>query len=231
MAYGKEPEGPSMIAVVILGALTFIMGGALGLASLISQSVVVLNKEPEPGAIEPGTVYFIRGERIGRTAWRAKEDAWKSGLVQELSLSEAELNQWSQDRLNIDHEIPPEERDSWRNRLKLEIDPVNFRILDSEIQMATTVQFMGLFEGKTFHCQFFGFFLSTPDGVYFVPERGTIGLAALGYVPVVRDWIIQAAAGKFRESLDLAWLEESLANMEYIDLSEGEMILKRRSGG
>ena len=86
MATRNEPEGPSIIPVILIGVLTFVFGGALGLASLISQPILVLNKDPDPESLKPGTVYLVRGDNLGGNTWRSKEDAWKSGLVEELTL-------------------------------------------------------------------------------------------------------------------------------------------------
>ncbi|HSH08946.1 MAG TPA: hypothetical protein VK995_01065, partial [Oceanipulchritudo sp.] len=106
MSKNKEATGPSLTSAIIVGILCFILGKMLALGSLISEPATILNKDPEEGAIKPGTVWYVRGERAGRTAWQAKEDAWKAGTVDRLTLSEAELNQWSSDRLKVEKATP-----------------------------------------------------------------------------------------------------------------------------
>lgn len=231
MANKNEPAGPSISSVIFVGILTFVLGAALGTSSLISQPVLTLNKDPDPESIKPGTVYYVRGDRIGRTAWRAKEDAWKSGLVEELSLSEAELNQWSQTRLDIEDDTPQEERDSWSNRLKLEVEPANFRLVGDEVQISTQIRFKGVLEDKTFHYQIFGRFEPTERGVHFVAERGTLGCAAVGNVPGLKKWAFGYITGLYKDALDLAWLGQSLSHLEAAEITDGQLVLRRKSAG
>jgi hypothetical protein len=231
MASSNEPEGPSIISVAFIGLLIFILGGVLGLASLVSQPVLILNKEPEPDSIKPGTVFLIRGDNLGGNTWRSKEDAWKSSLVGELSLDEAELNKWSKSRLSFESDIPREERDSWRNRFKLEADPLNFRFSGRDVQISTQIRFLGALTNKTFHCIVYGRFKPGPDGVWFDPDRGTIGRAAIGHVPGLREWVFNYLSGLYVEAPDIGWLEESFANMESADLIDGQLILRRKTEG
>ena len=231
MATRNEPEGPSIIPVILVGMLTFVIGGALGLASLISQPVLVLNKDPDPESLKPGTVYLVRGDTLGGNTWRSKEDAWKSGLVEELSLDEAELNKWSKARLDFESDIPREEQESWRNRFKLQIEPLNFRLSGRDVQISTEVRFMGAFKDKTFQCLVHGRFKPTADGVKFDPDSGTIGRAAVGYIPGLREWILGYITELIEQAPEMGWVQESFANMESADVFEGQLVLRRKAEG
>jgi len=231
MKKNKEATGPRISSVIFVGILCFILGKMLALGSLVSQPATLLNKDPEEGAMKPGTVWYVRGDRAGRTAWQAKEDAWKAGTVDRLSLSEAELNQWSSDRLKVEKAAPSEEGSSWSDRIKINVSPVNFRILDGQVQMLTEVTFADLFEGRSFIYVVVGKFESTPSGVRFVPEKGTLGSAPLGSFPVYREWLYGYMRKQFESAPDVAWLDENFENLESVDVADGQLVLKRRAQG
>ncbi|MFO7724963.1 MAG: hypothetical protein R6V45_05380, partial [Oceanipulchritudo sp.] len=131
MARKKESEGPTLSTVLLLGLTTFILGTVLGTISLISRPVTTHRTAPDPEKLEPGEVVFIRGDRSGRTAWRAKEEVWKSGQVDRLILTESELNQWSRERLLPENAPAGEEEDSdtsWLDAFETSVSPVDFRI-------------------------------------------------------------------------------------------------------
>jgi hypothetical protein len=187
MSNQKEPTGPRLSSVIIIGFLIFGIGKLLGLASLISQPVTVTTKALDPESIIPGVVYYQKGSSSGRTVWRAKEEAWKDGTVNVLSLSETELNQWSRDRLKVSPAPTSEDGAGWTERMQLNVTQVNFRILEDQIQMATEIQMGDMFDGKTFIYQVFGKFEGGPEGVRFVPKKGSLGFAPIGSVPIYRD--------------------------------------------
>jgi hypothetical protein len=216
-------------SVVLIGILIFTMGKLLGLASLISQPVIVVNRAPDPEAKIPGVVYFHRGERGGRTVWRAKEEAWKEGTVNVLSLSEPELNQWSSDRLKIEAAPAGEEEAGWMDRLKLDVTPLNFRIVDDQIQLATEVQLGDYFEGRTFIYQVLVGFESTPDGVKVVHEKGTLGYAPLGWFPIYGEWLFSMVMNRFMEEPEMEWLSASLTGLDSVEVADGQLVLRRRA--
>ena len=229
MSSQKEEMGPRLSSVIIIGILTFVLGKFLGLASLVSQPVQVVTREPEN--IVPGTVYYQKGNRSGRTVWRAKEEAWKEGTVSVLSLDEAELNQWSSDRLKVDAKPVGEEEAGWSERLQLQVSPVNFRILEDEVQLATEVQLGDFFNERTFLYQVRGRFESTSSGVKFVQSKGTLGYAPIGSFPVYRDVLFSMVLGRFGENPETEWLAESLAGLESVEIADGQLILRRRAEG
>lgn len=232
MASKDESLGPNMSVVLLTGFLTFVIGAGLGIASLVSQPVQVHASAPDLEQIEPGTVIYVRGSRSGRTAWRGKEQAWKQRQVDRLILTEAELNQWSQERLEIpDPDANEEEETSWKDKLRVTVDPINFRILEDRVQLATEVSFPELFPDHSFLYQAFGQFESGPEGIEFVPEEGTLGRAPLGSVPVGRDFLYNFVRKQFT-SLDAAeWLAESLAETDSIEISDGRLVLQRKNRG
>jgi hypothetical protein len=231
MSRKTEPAGPSLTFVLFLGFLSFCAGGLLGLVSLVSQPVTVMVKMPEPDEIEPGSVYLVRGERGGRTSWRAKEDAWRAGMVDVLRLSESELNQWSRERFEIKKIAGEDAVSDVRATLEYTPDPVNFRIVGDKLQMSTEVELGGYLDEKTFVYQVLGHFESSSRGVRFVPETGNLGSAPLGMVPVVRDWLFDLVKNRIAGSTDVDWLGESLGQMESVEVVDGQLVLTRNAEG
>jgi hypothetical protein len=228
----EEALGPNMSVVLLTGLLTFLIGGVLGVASLVSQPVLTHTSAPDPEALEPGEVIYVRGSRSGRTAWRGKEQAWKQRQVDRLILTESELNQWSEERLEMPKaDADGEEAASWKDRFQISVDPVNFRILEDRVQLATELAMPELFPDMTFHYQVFGRFESVPDGVVFVPEAGTLGRAPLGSLPVTRDVLFNLVRKQFSGLDATDWIAESLEETESIEISDGRLVLQRKSRG
>ena len=155
----------------------------------------------------------------------------KEGTVSVLSLDEAELNQWSSDRLKVDAKPVGEEEAGWSERLQLQVSPVNFRILEDEVQLATEVQLGDFFSERTFLYQVRGRFESTSSGVKFVQSKGTLGYAPIGSFPVYRDVLFSMVLGRFGENPETEWLAESLAGLESVEIADGQLILRRRAEG
>ena len=229
MARTKESEGPTLSTVLILGLVTFFIGAALGTISLISRPVPTTRTAPAPDKMEPGEVVFIRGERSGRTAWRAKEEAWRSGQVDRLILKENELNQWSRERL-LASESPAGEEESeasWWEIFEITVSPVDFRILEDRIQLSTKVGLPGLFPQTTFIYQTLGQLEAGKDGMVFRPERGNLGKAPLGSIPLSRSLLYRFLRGQFSDLEGIRWLEESLQAIESVEVSEGRLTIER----
>jgi hypothetical protein len=231
MSTQKEAAGPGLSSVILIGILIFTLGKMLGLASLVSQPVPVVTKAPDPDSLTPGVVYYHKGGRSGRTVWRAKEEAWKEGTVSVLSLSEVELNQWSSDRLKVEEAPSTEEGAGWTDRLKLNVSPLNFRIVEDKVQLATEVELGDFFDGRTFIYQVMVHFESTPDGVKVVHEDGTLGFAPLGAFPLYGGWVFSMVMDRFEEGPGAEWLSESLADLESVEIADGQMVLRRRAEG
>lgn len=226
----KESEGPTLSTVLILGLITFFIGAALGTISLISRPVTTHRTAPDPEKVEPGEVVFIRGDRGGRTAWRAKEAAWKSGQVDRLILTESELNQWSRERL-VPGEPPSAEKDapesSWWDTFEVSVSAVDFRILEDRIQLSTEVGLPGLVPQTTFIYQTLGRLEAGEDGLVFKPETGNLGKAPLGSVPLSRSLLFGFLKGQFEALEAIRWLEASLEAIESVDVSEGRLTIER----
>jgi hypothetical protein len=218
-----------MTSVIFIGLLTFVLGKMLGLASLVSQPVTILTKDPDPDSIVPGTVYYQKGSRSGRTVWRAKEEAWKDGTVSVLSLSETELNQWSWDRFKMPTAPAGEEGASWRDRLQLHVAQLNIRILEDEVQLATEVKIGDFFNERTFIYQVRGKFVNTPSGVKFVHEMGTLGHAPFGAFPLYGDLVFSMVMNQYPALEGMEWLTESFDELESVEIADGQLVLRRRA--
>lgn len=228
MADEYENSGPRLSGAVVAGFLTFLLGVFLGTASLVSQPISVHTKAPDPESIEPGKAIFVRGDRTGRTAWRAKEQAWKAGQVDRLMLSESELNQWSEERLELQAAGDAEAAEGWGAKLEVEAEPVNFRLADGRIQLATQLRMPGLFPNTSFQYVIQGRLTAEGnDGIRFIPEAGTLGQAPLGSVPGIRDWLYTFVLSQFNEAENLDWLAESLAAIRAVEVNEGGLVLER----
>ncbi|NDV62223.1 hypothetical protein G0Q06_07170 [Puniceicoccales bacterium CK1056] len=227
----NEPNDPSLILVLFIGFLSFCIGGILGVASLISLPVVESTKALEPDEIEPGTVYYIKGQQSGRTAWRAKEDAWRAGMVDVLRLSEPELNQWSRDRLDIDESPDAKDASDLEGTFHFLPSAVNFRVVEDGLQLATKIELGGYLKDKTVIYQVTGRFEDSAHGIRFVPLSGNIGAAPLGSIPVVRDLLFGLLTKRISKGADVDWLGESLDNLESAEIAEGKLVLRRKAEG
>jgi hypothetical protein len=97
--------------------------------------------------------------------------------------------------------------------------------------MATEVAMPELFPNMAFLYQVFGRFESTPDGIVFVPEEGTVGRAPLGSLPVARDLLYNFVRNQFSGLDASGWLAETLEETDSIEISEGRLVLQRKSRG
>ncbi len=231
MSTQNEDFGPGLTPAILLGILTLLLGMALGVASLVSQPVVPVSKVPEPGTLKSGTVYYAKGARLGRTAWEAKEEAWKAGTVSVLAVSEAELNQWSQNRLDPSGPVGTEVESGWTSKFNFTALSVNFLILEDTLQIATELRMEGLFPNRSFVYIVRGKFESAPDGSRFVPEKGTLGSAALGSVPSIRNLLFSRVASKYSATGPAEWLPESMEKVDSVEIADGKLILRRRAEG
>lgn len=219
-----------MGSVLLAGLLTLVLGMVLGLVSLVTQKVTVTNRAPDPEALQPGSVIYVRGERGGRSTWRGKEQAWKTGQLDTLIVTETELNQWSEERFK--QSAGEEETSSgWMDSVSFTVSPVNFRILEDKLQLATEVTFDVLMPNSPVVYQVTGRFESTPGGIRFVPETGNLGQAPLGSLPVTRDWLYSLVQSQFTKFEEAGWLVDTLDDLESVEISNGQMTLRRKAQG
>lgn len=232
MAPKQEPEGPQLTTVFILGLLTFLLGGFLGTLSLITRPVTTYRNPPDPESLKPGEVYLLRGNRSASDDWQVKETAWKSGQVNRLVLSEGELNEWSRDRMDPGKaEDDAESEGSWMDKLEVTATPVDFRILETGLQMATELELPGLFPRTTFIYQVQGRLVAGPEGLRFQPETGNLGRAPLGSVPVTRGLLYHFVRGQFDETGYSESLREWFGEVGSVEIVEDQLILERATAG
>jgi hypothetical protein len=232
MAPKQEPEGPQLTTVVILGLLTFLLGGFLGTLSLMTRPVATYRNPPDPESLKSGEVYLLRGNRNSSDDWRGKEASWKNGEVNRLVISEGELNEWSRDRMDPGNpEDAPESEASWMDRLEVTATPIDFRILESGLQMATELELPGLFPRTTFIYQVKGRLVAGPEGLRFQPETGTLGRAPLGSVPVTRGLLYHFVRAQFDETGYPESLRELLGEVGSVEIVEDKLILERAAAG
>ena len=230
MSAENEEVGPGIAPALFLGLLSFLVGAVLGVASMVYQPVTILTKQSDPENLAPGTVYYIRGDHLGRTAWEAKEEAWKTGSVSVLSLSERELNQWSRKRLKPPVDLEKEEA-GFFDQYALSVEPVNFRIDGDRIQMATEVRMEGAMPERSFIYQVTGRFEEIADGVRFIPESGTLGSAPLGKVAPFKGILFSMLSKKFLNTEAGEWVPGSLEFLEGAEIANEQITLRRRADG
>jgi hypothetical protein len=232
MAPKQEPEGPRLTTVIILGLLTFLLGGVLGTLSLITRPVTTYRNPPDPESLKPGEVYFLRGNRNSSDQWQVKETSWKNGALNRLAISEGELNEWSRHRLDPgESEDVPESEASWMDKLEVTVTPIDFRILENGLQMATELELPGLFPRTTFIYQVKGRLVAGPEGLRFQPETGTLGRAPLGSVPVARGLLYHFVRKQFDETGYSESLRELLGEVGSVEIVEDRLILERAAAG
>jgi hypothetical protein len=227
MSAQNEDLGPGLAPAIFLGILTFVIGAVLGTVSMISQPVTPMTKTASLADLEPGTVIYIKGDRAGRTSWEAKEEAWKAGTVNVLTVSEQELNQWSAKSLQPGTPPEPPEGASWMDKLDLSVVPVNFRILEDKVHLATEVKVPGLLGDKSFIYQISGDFVPTEGGVRFKPSSGTLGCAPLGDLPGIKGVLFSYISSLYMSAEAGDWLAGSLEGLDSAVISEGQLVLKR----
>lgn len=232
MAPKQESHGPRLTPVIVLGLLSFLLGGFLGTISLVTRPVTTYRKAPDPESLKPGEVYFLRGDRGGASSWRAKEEAWRTGQVDRLILTEAELNEWSRARMDpADRDSGTDEDSGWLDKMQLTASPVDFRILEDGLQVATELELPELFPNSTYICQFRGRLTAGPDGLQFRPQEGTLGRAPLGSVPGTRELLYHFVRSRFSGIEPIEWLAESLGEVESVEIGEDHLILRRATAG
>jgi hypothetical protein len=183
MAKSETSSDSRLSGAIVAGVITFLLGGLLALASLISQPVEIRSRAPDPESLKPGEVHIVRGEHVGRTAWRSKEQAWMSAQVDRMILTETELNQWSGERLVAPKSSDEEAPSGWTDRFRMTVAPVNFLIMDEGIQLFTELRFPGLFADAVFPYRVFGHLETVPGGVRFTPVSGTPCVSIRGARP------------------------------------------------
>lgn len=224
-----DEAGPGLAPALFLGLLSLLLGAVLGVASMVSQPVTILTKQADLETLAPGTVYFIRGDRLGRSAWEAKEEAWSARTVGVLTLTEQDLNQWSRERLKAPVDLEPGESSGFLDFLELTVEPANFRILDDRLQISTEIKLEGIFPDRTFVYQVHGHFQAVDGGVVFVPDTGSLGSAPLGSVPALKDLLFSLMSRQFESTSGGSWVPDALAGMETVELGDGQLVLRRRA--
>jgi len=227
MSAKKDDFGPGLAPAIFLGILTFILGAILGTVSMVSQEVKILAKTASKKDLAPGTVCYVKGDRLGRSSWEAKEEAWKTGTVSVLTVSEQELNQWSNSRLQVKQPPQPPEDASWMDKLDLSVSAVNFLIEDDQLQMATELKVPGLLGDRTFIYQVRGGFVQDGETVRFEPASGLLGCAPLGNVPTVKSLLFSKIGALFLNTDAGDWLPGTLEGLDSVVISEGQLVLKR----
>lgn len=191
------------------------------MVSLATQEVEELNSPPAEDDLEPGTVYYIKGS-FGSANWESKRDALESGGAQELTITEAELNNWSSRELRL-----PESEDS-PGTFSVAVHEVNFRLADEQLQVGGVVELPGIAPGKQFIYQARGHFEpGEEEGAQFVVTEGSLGKAPIGYVPVLGNLVLKILSGAYEDAEEYTAVAEAWKNYQEARVEDGRLLLSR----
>ena len=84
---------------------------------------------------------------------------------------------------------------------------------------------------RTFIYQVKGRFQANPEGVHFVPDFGSLGQAPLGILPLANDWLFSYVGKQYQQAEDISWLGDAFVDLESVEISEGQLILRRKTEG
>ncbi len=225
MSPQNEDYGPGLLPAFLLAVLTFFIGMVLGTASMVSKEVRTLNRNANIDDLEPGTVYYITGDRSRATGWEAKEQALISGLSGTLTLSEGDLNQWSTRRLKIETPAAADES-GWMDKLEISADPLEFRIVDDQLVVTAKLKMPGLLGNRTFLYQVHGDFMSEGGAIHFQPVKGTLGCAPLGEIPGIREFLFETVISLYGSTDPGNWLPQVLPQIASAQVADGELFLR-----
>lgn len=219
-----ESSGPSLAGTLFSGLLVFMIGAGLGLVSMISHPVETHQRVPDPEKVDPGTVVYVKGGLGGSTRWALKEKALLSDETADLELTEAELNAWSRERLEIK---VPSSKEGGPGLLFLKAAPVNFRFYDDQVQLSTELELPGLISGMKVVYQVHGTFTAGADGLQFLPAKATLGSAPVGVLPFANNMLMKLVGKRFATLEGVEWLDEELGSIRSVQAGQGSIILQR----
>lgn len=218
----REAEG-NLAASIILGLLTAVVGALLGIFSLAVQPVAEVREMPAEENIKEDTVYFIMG-KDNRVPYKRKETAFVEGKTGQISLSEADLNNWAADTFKFSKPKPEEGESS--NMILLTPSSPSFRIADSVLQVSMNVEVEAF--GKKRKMKYFskGDFTNTGMGYAFTPHvtyMGSAQLPPVGVASLIGDRLLDI----FKQTERYPEFQKAWSSLSNVRLEGDQLILVR----
>ena len=221
MASPSDRKAPGVISLLIGAALSVILGSLLAGLHLASQPVEVMRSAPKDKSAG-GKLYYVLGAS-GSTAgksWEVKEELIAAAKAGKVTLSEAELNAWSESTLT-----PQKLSEDQKSSAATIIGGVpNFRIEGSSLHvgLVNTVVFFGAEAPLVMHAH--GGFARSGDGWRFVPSEARLGALPLHRIPVLMSLL----ADRFGAANPPAVVEKMLRDANDIAIRDGALVISLR---
>lgn len=173
-----KKRGPGSLSALIIGILSLLAGGFVGMLIAATYLVFVpvheVKRMPAEDDIKPG-IYYVEGRRSGidGAEWVGKRNQLIAEAPFEFTLREEELNQWSSSsygemRKNLKIEY---------GNTKLEPGIPMFRIDEGLVQVGVTIELNGIGDNLRVILQASGDFVKGPDQA-FVFQADTVYLGS-----------------------------------------------------
>ncbi|MGE9296959.1 MAG: hypothetical protein ACQKBV_11785 [Puniceicoccales bacterium] len=218
----KVQSQGNLAAAIVLGALTALIGAALGIVTLSLVKVEEVRGMPKEEEIEKHKVYYVFGKDRGGN-YRAKEQAFLSGQKGMLRLTEEDLNGWVGNTFKF---VKPPKGEEPAGLVVLKPSSPNFRINDGVlyIGMPVEVEAMGSEHKMRYIAE--GQFVQAGDEFVFNPETVRLGSAKLP--PVVADSIGQSLMELFKDNEDFPPYDKAWESLSQVRVEGDELVLIRQ---
>lgn len=182
MAFSSERKSPGVFGVLFGASLSVAVGVILAAIHLASQPVTVMKTAPKE-APQDGKLYYVMGApgSTAGKAWQAKQDSLAANGAGVISLTEAELNAWSEATFE---QAKIADENKGRTVMILAGAP-NFRFDGQELRigLVNTVNFFGSESPLVLHAR--GSFAKDGSGWRFVPSEAHLGALPLHKIPAL----------------------------------------------
>ena len=221
MASPSDRKAPGVISVFIGAVLSVVLGSLLAFVHLASQPVEVMKTAPKekPPADK---LYYVLGAPGGGAgkSWEMKSELLGAAGTGSVTLTEAELNAWSESTLEP-KKLSEEEKSS---AMAILGGVPNFRIEGSSLHigLVNTAIFFGMEAPLVMHAQ--GGFARSGNGWRFVPTEARLGALPLHKVPA----LLSVIADRFGASQPPAVVEKIPRDANDISIRDGSLVISLR---
>lgn len=216
--------------VLVLGALSFLLGAVLAMGLLAVRPVVTLPRQADVSELAPGTVYLIRGERSGSAAWRIQQAGWTDATSDRVVLTEGDLNAWAEQALRLDVEEDGESPTRpWWQPFLLQWENVNFRFDNGQIIIMAEARLPWSGQATAMPYQLSGELQNRRDGVVFIAQRAVLGQAPVGLVPGLSHLVNASLRAMMRQKTGAQWVAQEWENFQFAQIVDGQLILQRQA--
>jgi hypothetical protein len=221
MASPSDRKAPGVISVFIGAALSIVLGALLAGVHLASQPVEVMKTAPKE-APPANKLYYVLGA-TGAAAgkgWEMKSELLAAAGSGSVTLSEAELNAWSESTF-APVKLSEEERGS---TIAILAGAPNFRIEGSSLHvgLVNTAIFFGSEAPLVMHAQ--GSFARSGNGWRFLPSEARLGALPLHRIPA----LLSVLADRFGAANPPAVVEKVLRDANEIAVRDGSLVISLR---